>query len=256
MEFLTQISPQSQLIMLILFGLASGSFVSLLSYRLVSKEAIFFGRSRCPLCKTKLKIRSLFPVFSWLIQKGKCLDCHQKISWRYPLIELFCSLGFVLTYFAIGAKINFQLLIYLAIFTVLVAMIVVDLEHYFIPDILQFILAFLVAILVIHNGGVSSIYKGIKPALIFVAFGFAVWIFFYYSAGIDGLGIDDFKFFLIAGFMLGMENFVLFMFLSGILGAFFGTLWQKIKKDETFPFAPAICLSAYICLLVGKPIIY
>ena len=256
METLIQLPYQLHLVLLILFGLCIGSFVSLISHRLVTKESIFFSRSRCPNCKTVLKIYSLLPVLSWLLQRGKCLNCNHKISLRYPLIELCCGFGFLLTYFAIGAKINFELLIYLAIFTVLISMIVVDLEHYFIPDILQFVLAFLVAILVINNGGINSIYKGIKPALVFLAFGFAVWIFFYYSAGIDGLGIDDFKFFLIAGFMLGMNNFVLFMFLSGILGAVFGALWQKIKKDETFPFAPAICLSAYICLLFGKPIIY
>lgn len=256
MEILTQLSYQFQFLFLLILGLVTGSFASLVSYRLVSKEAIIIGRSKCPHCNTKLKVRSLIPVFSWLIQRGKCLNCHQKISWRYPLIEMFCALGFIITFLLTGAKINIQLLIYLAIFTVLLLMIIVDLEHYFIPDVLQFILVFLVAILVVHNGGITSLYKVIKPAAAYVAFGFAVWIFFYYSAGIDGIGIDDFKFFLIAGSMLGMNNLILFMFLSGILGAIFGTLWQKIKKDETFPFAPAICLSAYICLLIGKPVIY
>jgi prepilin signal peptidase PulO-like enzyme (type II secretory pathway) len=110
--------------------------------------------------------------------------------------------------------------------------------------------------LVIYNGGLSAIYKGILPSILYVGFGLAVWMFFYFSAGIDGIGIDDFKFFLIAGFMLGVNNFLLFMFLSGIIGAIFGAIWQRIKNDETFPFAPAICLSAYICLLVGRPVIY
>ena len=111
-------------------------------------------------------------------------------------------------------------------------------------------------LLTINNGGINSVYVGLKPALAFLAFGFAIWLFFYYSAGIDGIGIDDFKFFLIAGFMLGLNNLILFMLLSGLLGFIFGVVWQKIKNDETFPFAPAICLSAYLCLLIGKPAIY
>jgi prepilin signal peptidase PulO-like enzyme (type II secretory pathway) len=51
-----------------------------------------------------------------------------------------------------------------------------------------------------------------------------------------------------------MQGFLAFMMLSGICGIIFGTLWQKIKKDETFPFAPAICLAFFLCLLFGKKI--
>ena len=73
-------------------------------------------------------------------------------------------------------------------------MIIVYLEHYFIPDIFHYILAFLVALLIFNAGGIVSFLNIIKSALAYVGFGLAIWIFFYYSAGIDGIGIDDFKF--------------------------------------------------------------
>jgi len=256
MEFLNQMNQELQFIFLVLLGLVCGSFISLLSYRLVFKSPIFIARSKCPECKTILKIKNLIPLFSWIFQRGKCSNCQKRISWRYPLIEFFTSCGFVVTFIFMGGKFDIKLLIYLAILMVLITMIIIDLEHYFIPDILQIILGFLAMTLVIYNGGLSAIYKGILPSILYVGFGLAVWMFFYFSAGIDGIGIDDFKFFLIAGFMLGVNNFLLFMFLSGIIGAIFGAIWQRIKNDETFPFAPAICLSAYICLLVGRPVIY
>jgi prepilin signal peptidase PulO-like enzyme (type II secretory pathway) len=256
MESFVALNQYIQISCVGIFGLIIGSFISLVSYRLVSKESIFLARSKCTKCNNKLKIRSLFPLFSWILQRGKCLNCSAKISIRYPLIELFCALGFILTYIKFDYKIDIKFMLYLAIFVTMFIMVVVDLEHYFIPDILQFTLVLFVTILTIHNGGLNSVYDGLKPALAFLAFGFAIWIFFYYSAGIDGIGIDDFKFFLIAGFMLSLNNFILFMFLSGAIGAIFGAVWQKLKKDETFPFAPAICLSAYACLLIGKPVIY
>ena len=256
MEIFFTFNQNLQFFFVGIFGLIFGSFISLVSYRLVSKESIFLARSKCTHCNAKLKIRSLIPLFSWILQRGKCLNCSAKISVRYPLIELFCALGFILTFIKFDCKIDIKFLLYLAIFVTLFIMVVVDLEHYFIPDILQFALVFFVTLLTIHNGGLNSVYDGLRPALAFLAFGFAIWLFFYYSAGIDGIGIDDFKFFLIAGFMLSLNNFILFMFLSGAIGALFGGIWQKLKKDETFPFAPAICLSAYICLLVGKPVIY
>ena len=256
MEIFITLNNFIQVFFIGLIGLIMGSFISLVSHRLVSKEPIFLGRSKCVHCNSKLKIRSLIPLFSWLMQRGKCLNCSAKISLRYPLIESFCALGFILTFLAMKSVVDIKFMLYLAIFVTMFIMVVVDLEHYYIPDILQFILVFLVMILTIHNGGLNSVYDGLKPSLAFLGFGFAIWLFFYYSAGIDGIGIDDFKFFLIAGFMLGLNNLILFMFLSGAIGAIFGGIWQKLKKDETFPFAPAICLSAYACLLIGKPVIY
>jgi prepilin signal peptidase PulO-like enzyme (type II secretory pathway) len=256
MEFFTQFSQELQFIFIIFFGLVAGSFISLVSYRLVSKEPILIARSKCVHCNTKLKIKNLIPLFSWIFQQGKCSHCHKKISIRYPLIEFFTALGFGITFILLGGNLDKKFIIYLAILMVLITMIIIDLEHYFIPDILQLILAFLATILVVHNGGITAIYKGILPSILFVGFGLVVWMFFYFSAGIDGIGIDDFKFFLIAGFMLGIDNFLLFMFLSGMIGAIFGVFWQKIKNDETFPFAPAICISAYICMLIGRPLIH
>lgn len=256
MQSFTYFDTEIQAFFLLIIGLIVGSFVSLVSYRLVTKEPIIWGRSKCPSCHNKLPIRSLLPLLSWLIQRGKCIFCQAKISYRYPLIELFSALGFVVTFIILDKKIDIKLLIYLAIYTTMFIMIIVDLEHYFIPNILQYLLGFLAAMLVINNGGMSSIIHGVKPALAYAGIGLIIWIFFYYSAGIDGLGIDDLKFFLIAGFMLGLQNIFLFLLLSGFLGAVFGALWQKIKNDETFPFAPAICISAYICLLIGKPILY
>ena len=176
MEIFITLNNFIQVFFVGLFGLIMGSFISLVSYRLVSKESIFLARSKCTHCNAKLKIRSLIPLLSWLIQRGKCLNCSAKISIRYPLIEAFCAGGFILTYFMLDARIDIKFMLFLAIFVTMFIMVVVDLEHYFIPDILQFILAFLVMILTIHNGGLNSVYDGLKPALAFLGFGFAIWL--------------------------------------------------------------------------------
>lgn len=258
MNFFSEVNIEIQILILAIFGAIFGSFVSLVTYRVASKESMILARSKCPHCHKTLKLRSLIPIFSWILQGGKCIFCKHPISARYLAIEFSTMTGFLLSFLALGLKFDLNLIIHLAIFVILMIMMVVDLEHYFIPDFTQYILAFLAFILIVNNNNnqINSALTGLKPAILYLGFGFAVWVFFYFSAGIDGLGIDDFKFFAIAGFMLGTNNFILFMFLSGIIGAVFGTLWQKFMKDETFPFAPAICLSAYICLLVGKPVIY
>ena len=78
-----------------LFGLAVGSFLNCVIYRLERGESFFSGRSYCPHCQHVLNWQDLIPVFSFLILKGKCRYCSQKFSWQYPLVELATALLFI-----------------------------------------------------------------------------------------------------------------------------------------------------------------
>lgn len=84
-------------------GLVLGSFITMLSYRLPRKLSIIAPPSKCPHCHTKLRVRDLIPVLSWLMERGHCRYCHKAISRRYLIIELttavltmgaFAHLGF------------------------------------------------------------------------------------------------------------------------------------------------------------------
>src|ERR1700680_2308111 len=79
-------------------GLALGSFVTMLSYRLPRRLSIVHPGSSCPKCKTRLKARDLFPVLSWVFSNGKCRYCNVKIGARYPLIELVTAIGCMATF--------------------------------------------------------------------------------------------------------------------------------------------------------------
>ena len=116
MEIFITLNMFIQVFFIILFGLIMGSFISLVSHRLVSKESMFMARSKCVQCNSKLKIRSLVPIFSWIMQRGKCLNCSKKISIRYPLIEFFCALGFLLTFIALDYKVDILFQIFYNLF--------------------------------------------------------------------------------------------------------------------------------------------
>ena len=126
----------------ITLGLIAGSFINMASYRLALEnnniKELIFKRSYCPKCNNKLKIRNLIPLFSWLIQNGKCFFCQEAIAIRYILIEIFSSITFLIIYLIIG-KFNIELIILYLMTTLLIIMTVTDLENYFIPDITQII---------------------------------------------------------------------------------------------------------------------
>ncbi len=244
-----------QLLIIAILSLVFGSFTSLVTYRLNSKESIVFARSKCPKCQKNLTPLNLIPLFSWLFQRGKCSKCQAKISKRYPLIESAFLIIFTTTFLLLEQKINLSLIIYLAIAAILIFMCIVDLEHYYIPDISQYILAIFVTSLLMAKGfGSDDIFLRFIPAFSYLFFGIALWLFFYFASGLEAIGIDDLKFFFIAGLALGFDNFLFFILLSGIFGAIFGSIWQKIKNDDAFPFGPSICLSFYVCLLIDGQI--
>lgn len=71
-----------------LLGLAIGSFLNVVAYRVPRGESVSHPRSRCPRCQTSIAWYDNVPVASWLMLHGKCRACHGPISARYPLIEL------------------------------------------------------------------------------------------------------------------------------------------------------------------------
>ncbi len=245
-------NPQVFLGLVIIFSLIIGSFASLLSYRMARKQPIVFTRSKCTNCGMALKFYNLIPLFSWIFQGGRCSNCKTKISIRYPLIELAFLLSFLTIYFVLKGEPSIKMTLYFLIASTLLIMVVVDLEEYFIPDSTQYFLAILATILVFVEGGNAGVFANIKSAFIYAGFGLLLYGFFYFTAGLEAIGIDDIKFFFVVGFMLGLSNFITFMLLSGVFGMTFGAIWQKVTKQETFPFAPAICTSAFLCLLFGK----
>ncbi len=252
--FLEQLDINLKITFLLVIALSMGSFASLVSYRLAHDESIFITRSKCPACNHKLALKNLIPLFSWLIQRGKCSICAAKISIRYPVIEVAFGLVFLIIFFAGGKKIDPKMLLIMAISTVMIIMIITDLEHYFIPNCLQYSLAILATILNIHLIGINQTIHSFYPAFAYASFAMLLLIIFLLLTKKEAIGIDDIKFFFIAGFMLGFNKFFTFLLLTGLGGTIFGSLWIKFKQEKIFPFAPAICLASFICLLFEKKV--
>jgi len=79
-----------------LLGLVFGSFLNVCIARLPRHESIVHPRSYCPRCKASIRWYDNIPILSWLLLRGRCRNCHQPISWRYPLVELACGLWFAI----------------------------------------------------------------------------------------------------------------------------------------------------------------
>lgn len=93
--------------LVLIFGVIIGSFLNVCIYRIPRKESIAFGASHCTKCGNRIKWYDLVPIISYLILRGKCRYCKDKISIQYPIIELINGLAYFGLYKLIGFNIWF-----------------------------------------------------------------------------------------------------------------------------------------------------
>ncbi len=228
------------------YALSLGSLISALSYRIPRNQDIFFKPSQCPKCNNSLRFIDLIPVISWLANKGRCRFCKSKISIRYPLIEISTCFLITLPYLITN---DYKITLILSILTLLLITIsVIDFEHYIIPDRLQLsLLAY--AIFWSYYFSYDIIYS-IKSFILGFMISFLLMIGFKYIRNKDGLGFGDVKFIAISAILIGIDNFTIFFLLSGIFGIINGLLWIYFFDKKLFPFAPSLCISLFLCLIL------
>jgi len=243
-----------------LFGLAVGSFLNCLIYRLETGGSFLKGRSFCPHCKHVLNWQDLIPLLSFLILRGKCRYCQQKINWQYPLVELATGIIFLLV-FLTYIHINIYTGVYLLIISCfLIVIFVYDLKHYIIPDKVIYLAIVLVFIYQLFGnwkleiGNLQPLLNPFSSALLASVFFLAIVLV---SQG-RWMGIGDIKLAFLMGLFLGFPNILVALFSAFLIGAIIGIgliiSGKKTLKSEV-PFGPFLVTGTFIALFWGQEII-
>ena len=115
-----------------LFGLVIGSFLNVCISRIPEGISIVSPVSHCPRCRVPIRPYDNIPVLSWLLLRGKCRNCHLRISPMYPAVESFTGVLFVLTYYTFGLALpTFKFLFFGCL---LIILIVTDIRVRILPD--------------------------------------------------------------------------------------------------------------------------
>src|SRR3954447_12244946 len=115
-----------------LLGLLIGSFLNVVIWRVPRKLSVVRPPSHCPQCETPIRPVDNVPVLSWLLLRGKCRHCGNPIAVRYPLVEAGNGVLFVAVAARFGA--SWELPAYLVLTAALLAISLIDLEHFIVPD--------------------------------------------------------------------------------------------------------------------------
>ena len=231
--------------LLFIYGIVFGSFYNVVIYRLPVGKSIVKPPSACGACNHRLKPIELIPILSYIAQKGRCKNCGEKISIRYPLIELLTGLLFVWVYSRTGFSIELAKGLFLASLFIIISFI--DLDHQIIPDELNLIL-----------GIVGLIYLfSVKPfPLVHGLYGFlAGGGLLFIIALIGPMGGGDIKFMAAMGLWLGLGYTLMALLISFILGGFISAMllvFKIVDRKTAIPFGPFLCLASLIVMLYGQ----
>jgi leader peptidase (prepilin peptidase)/N-methyltransferase len=206
--------------------------------------------SFCPHCQHKIRPWHNIPILGWLWLRGKCHDCHHPISIRYPLVELIGALlsGAIAFHFGLsGYALALMLFSY-----VLIAAAFIDLDTMLLPDALTLPLMWAGIVLAMTQVAPLSLHDSVLGAVLGYLSLWSLYWAFRLLTGKDGLGYGDFKLLAALGAWLGWQALPMIIFVSSLIGVFFGVAMLLIKGknfQNTFPFGPFLALAGGAVLL-------
>jgi len=241
-----------------LFGLAVGSFLNVVIWRVPRRESIVTPASHCPTCDRPIAPYDNVPVVSWVLLRGHCRACSAPISARYPAVELLTALCFA----AVGARFSGSWVVpaYLVFTAGLIALSLIDLDHYLLPNRVLYPVGFVSVPLLFLGAVIDGDLGDFVHALLGGVVAFALF-FVIHTISPRGLGFGDVRLSFLLGIFLGYLSwwhvaFGLFagFFLGAVVGVALMALGKRGRRQH-IPFGPFLAAGAFLVILVGQPLI-
>ena len=238
--------------LVLLIGLCIGSFLNVCIYRIQREESIAFPPSHCTNCGYELKPLDLIPVLSYIFLKGRCRKCKEKISIKYPIIEILNGVLYLILFFKFGLTINF--IFYAILTSLLIVTSIIDIEsHYVYNSTIIFglilgIIYIAVAYYFNHIGIVNNILGGL----------FGYLIIFLIVKITNAMGEGDADIAGICGLFIGVKGIIVALFLAiviaGIIASILLIFKIKDRKSE-IAFSQYIAIGTFLWLTIGEKIL-
>ena len=241
-------------LLLILGGLAAGSFLTVCIQRLPRRESVIAPRSRCYACGRRIRWRDNVPIVGYLRLRGRCRDCGAPIGAIYPAVEIATPVLFLLQYFLVGSG---PLLASRLVFTcMLIVLFATDLRHRLLQDVITIrgTVAGIVAAIWLPPGWVDALLGALGGAVLLVVIREVYWRI----RGHEGLGYGDAKMLGLVGAFLGWRLMLVSAVLAFVLGAAVGLaliLAGRAGPRTALPFGSFLAVATVIAMVAGDQIV-
>lgn len=239
-----------------ILGAVLGSFANVVILRVPEGQSVIAPRSRCPHCLKMIRFYDNIPILSWFFLRGRCRYCHQKISWRYPFVELLTGFSFYFLFEKFGFTFSFfeyGLFIYL-----LIICSFIDFDHMILPDI--FTLSGIVVGLIFSF---FSPERNFLDSLLGILLGggllwMVAYLYFLWRKQ-EGMGGGDIKLLAWIGAVLGASCLPFVIMSASLLGSVVGiVVGMKNSKgmQVEIPFGPYLALGAVLYIFGVPDLLY
>lgn len=236
------------------FGLAIGSFMTVVAARVPAGESVVRPRSKCPSCGTEIATRDNVPVLGWLLLRGRCRSCGARIGVVYPLLELTTALLISGSFLAVDDL--WVALAVAALLALMPAVAAIDIEHRIIPNRVMYpaLVAFPVYLLIAWLAGAPVDLA--RMAIGFLAYGGGLFVIALISGG---MGMGDVKLAALIGLVLGALGLryvgvaAAAAIVLGGVGAIVALVLGRDRKSA-IPFGPYLAAGAVVGAFWGDPI--
>ncbi len=251
----------------VLVGGAIGSFLNVVAWRLPRGESVTHPPSACPHCGHRIRPWHNLPVLGWLMLRGRCHDCGEPISPRYPAVEALCAGLWVLLFVDLipdpshltQPRDLLPFFAYGLYFSALLAISLVDLDHFIVPDSISLPLVPLGigAVALLDHWGVgrvdfpSSVFGAIVGGGSMLALALVGRL----AYGREALGMGDVKLMAAIGAWQGLHPALLLTVFGGsLLGSVVGIGNIAVHgrdRQAKLPFGPFLCGAALVAWIWG-----
>jgi leader peptidase (prepilin peptidase)/N-methyltransferase len=232
-----------------IFGACFGSFYNVVGYRLPRNMSIIYPSSHCTTCNHKLNIGDLFPIFSYILLKGKCRYCKAKVGIFYPIFETICGILFTICY--LKYNFTFELLIALIFISAGLIIIISDYQTMIIPDEVLIVTVILLSIVYLIGFGFSYFINTIINGIVAFIVMFALKLLGDFMFKRESMGGGDIKLMFIFGMVLGWATAVLAIFLSAFIALPISLILVGKSDNHEIPFGPFLVIAAMLLLISG-----
>ena len=237
----------SIILLFFIFGTIFGSFYNVVGYRVPKGESLLYPSSHCTKCNRKLGVLELIPIFSFLLQGGKCKKCKTKISWFYPIFEFGSGLLFALSYIVFGF--SSECLLSIVFISMLLIIIISDYQTMIIPDSVLIIFSVLIIIVKFFIVGIDGVGISLLHAFASFIFMLLLKLFGDFLFKKESMGGGDIKLLAVFGLMFGFPMSIVSVFLAAVIGLPISLILLKKNDSHEIPFGPFLAVAAILIVL-------
>ena len=240
-------------------GLAVGSFLNVVRYRLPRKLDVVSGRSACPGCNATIAWYDNVPVVSFIALRRRCRHCGWQIPWIYPVVELATAVVFLLVWREAEPR---QVAPYLVLSGLLVVSAGIDFDLRIIPDVLTLPGIALGSVFSLTLLGDGSFGEDLVRLVLGIVVGggslAAIALAYRLVRKIEGLGGGDIKLMAMVGAFLGWAPALLTIFIGSLVGGVFGVALAARRPQglkTAVPFGVFLAPAAIVAMLWGGDLV-